>query len=75
MPYYRSVGNIPAKRHTHHLDETGHRFAEELMGQEGFSSNSSLLYHRNSPSALTAIEAVDATMPVRDGARRRPTCR
>ena len=59
MPYYRSVGNIPAKRHTHHLDESGHRYAEELMGQEGFSSNSSLLYHRNSPSALTAIEAVD----------------
>jgi homogentisate 1,2-dioxygenase len=59
MPYYRSVGNVPAKRHTHHLDETGHRFAEELMGQEGFSSNSSLLYHRNSPSALTAIETVE----------------
>ena len=58
MPYYRSVGNIPAKRHTHHLDDTGHRFAEELMGQEGFSSNSSLLYHRNAPSALTAIEPV-----------------
>ena len=39
--------------------ELPHRYAEELMGQEGFSSNSSLLYHRNSPSALTAIEAVD----------------
>ncbi len=58
MPYYRSVGDVPAKRHTHHLDESGHRFAEELMGQEGFSSNSSLLYHRHSPSALTAIEPV-----------------
>ena len=59
MPYYRSVGNVPAKRHTHHLDESGHRYAEELMGQEGFSSNSSLLYHRSSPSALTAIEEVE----------------
>lgn len=56
MPHYRSLGDIPPKRHTHHHDETGHRFAEELMGQEGFSSNSSLLYHRHSPSALTAIE-------------------
>lgn len=56
MPYYRSLGDVPAKRHTHHLDESGHRFAEELMGQEGFSSSSSLLYHRHSPSALTAIE-------------------
>ncbi len=56
MPYYRSVGDVPAKRHTHHHDDDGHRFAEELMGQEGFSSNSSLLYHRHSPSALSAIE-------------------
>lgn len=60
MSYYRSVGQVPAKRHTMHRDASGHRFAEELMGQEGFSSNSSLLYHRHSPSALTAIEHVDA---------------
>ncbi len=59
MPHYRRVGNIPKKRHTHHKDDSGHRFAEELMGQEGFSSNSSLLYHRHSPSALTAIETAD----------------
>ncbi len=32
---------------------------EELMGQEGFSSRSALLYHRNSPSAITAIEPID----------------
>ena len=59
MPYYRSLGDVPTKRHTHHLDESGRRFAEELMGQEGFSSNSSLLYHRHSPSALVAIEPVE----------------
>ncbi len=29
------------------------------MGEEGFSSISALLYHRHSPSAITAIEAVD----------------
>ena len=69
MPYYRSLGSIPAKRHTHHLDESGHRFAEELMGQEGFSSNSSLLYHRNSPSALTAIEPVEHVPPGTDPGR------
>ncbi len=61
MANYRHVGNVPAKRHTHHLDASGHRFAEELMGQEGFSSSSSLLYHRHSPSALTAIDAVELT--------------
>ena len=63
MPYYRSVGNVPAKRHTHHHDERGHRFAEELMGQEGFSSNSSLLYHRHSPSALAAIAVHQGSDP------------
>jgi homogentisate 1,2-dioxygenase len=63
VPYYRSLGDVPAKRHTHHLDESGHRFAEELMGQEGFSSNSSLLYHRHSPSALTAIEPAEIALP------------
>jgi homogentisate 1,2-dioxygenase len=63
MPYYRSLGDIPRKRHTFHRDGGGHRFAEELMGQEGFSSNSSLLYHRHSPSALTAIEPAELARP------------
>ena len=58
MPYYRSVGEVPRKRHTAFRDASGHRYAEELMGQEGFSSSSALLYHRHSPSAITAIEAV-----------------
>jgi homogentisate 1,2-dioxygenase len=59
MPHYRRVGDIPRKRHTAFRDSNDHRFHEELMGQEGFSSGSALLYHRNSPSAVTAIEAVD----------------
>lgn len=33
------------------------------MGQEGFSSASSLLYHRNPPTALLAAEAVVETEP------------
>ena len=76
MPYYRSVGDVPAKRHTHHLDDHGHRYAEELMGQEGFSSNSSLLYHRHSPSALSRIEPVSrpGSDPCVTG-RRDATCR
>ncbi len=58
MPYYRHVGEIPAKRHVAFRDADGHRFHEELMGQEGFSSRSALLYHRHAPSAITAIEAM-----------------
>ncbi len=58
MPYYRQVGDVPRKRHVAFRDESGHRFHEELMGQEGFSSRSALLYHRFAPSAITAVEPV-----------------
>ncbi|GAB2675066.1 homogentisate 1,2-dioxygenase domain-containing protein [Thalassiella azotivora] len=52
MAYYRSVGQVPQKRHTQFRQEDGSLFAEELMGEEGFSSDSSLLYHRGVPSAV-----------------------
>jgi homogentisate 1,2-dioxygenase len=52
MPYYRSVGSVPPKRHTQHRDDDGRLYREELMGEEGFSSDSSLLYHRGVPSAI-----------------------
>jgi homogentisate 1,2-dioxygenase len=59
MPYYRVMGDVPHKRHTFHHDSSGARYAEELVGQAGFSSSSALLYHRHSPSALAAIQAVE----------------
>jgi homogentisate 1,2-dioxygenase len=52
VAFYRSVGNVPPKRHTQHRDPDGRLYAEELMGQEGFSSDSSLLYHRGIPAAI-----------------------
>ena len=52
MPYYRSVGRLPRKHHT-----VGGGY-EELVGHDGFSGSSSLCYHRRSPSALVAVEAV-----------------
>ena len=52
MSYYRSVGAVPPKRHTQHRDPDGNLYREELMGEEGFSSDSSLLYHRGVPSAI-----------------------
>jgi homogentisate 1,2-dioxygenase len=52
MAYYRCVGEVPPKRHTQHRDPEGNLYREELMGEEGFSSDSSLLYHRGVPSAL-----------------------
>jgi homogentisate 1,2-dioxygenase len=58
MPYYRRVGDVPPKRHTQFRGPDGELYAEELMGTEGFSSSSALLYHRRPPTALLAAEAV-----------------
>ncbi|GAA0980092.1 homogentisate 1,2-dioxygenase [Acrocarpospora macrocephala] len=57
MAYYRSVGSVPHKRHTQHRTPEGGLYAEELMGEEGFSADSSLLYHAGIPSAI-----IDATL-------------
>jgi len=46
------MGDVPRKRHTQHRDPGGRLYREELMGEEGFSSDSSLLYHVGVPSAL-----------------------
>ena len=52
MAHYRRVGQVPPKRHTQFRRPDGGLYAEELVGEEGFSSDSSLLYHRALPSAL-----------------------
>lgn len=52
MAYYRRVGDVPPKRHTQHRRPDGGLYYEELTGEEGFSSDSSLLYHAGVPSAL-----------------------
>lgn len=59
MPHYRQVGEIPPKRHTQFRQPDGSLYAEELMGEEGFSFDSALLYHRFPPTKLVSIEAVD----------------
>src|SRR3569833_2269092 len=55
MPYYRVVGDVPRKRHIQFRRPDGGLYAEELMGEEGFSSDSALLYHRGIPSALVDV--------------------
>src|SRR3982750_1673684 len=59
MPYYRSAGSVPRKRHTQHRTPEGGLYSEELMGEEGFSSDSSLLYHVGIPSAVVDVRAWD----------------
>jgi homogentisate 1,2-dioxygenase len=59
MPYYRCVGSVPPKRHTQHRRPEGGLYYEELTGEEGFSANSSLLYHRGLPSAIVSASEWD----------------
>jgi homogentisate 1,2-dioxygenase len=59
VPYYRRVGDVPPKRHTQFRRPDGRLYAEELMSQEGFSFSSSLLYHREIPTAIVKAEPVD----------------
>lgn len=52
MPYFMQLGDIPRKRFSQHRRNDGRLYAAEVMGEEGFSSNMSLLYHRATPSAI-----------------------
>ncbi len=52
MTHYQRLGDVPPKRHTQFRKADGQLHYEELMGEEGFSSDSSLLYHRGVPSAI-----------------------
>jgi len=70
MAYYRRIGKVPDKRHTQHRGPDGTLYREELMGEEGFGSGSSLLYHRGNPSALS--DARDWEPPAEGYRRNRP---
>jgi homogentisate 1,2-dioxygenase len=59
MPFYRRVGDVPRKRHIRFERPDGGLYSEELMGVEGFSADSALLYHRQLPTAIVKAEAVE----------------
>jgi homogentisate 1,2-dioxygenase len=61
MPYYRAIGEIPRKRHVRFRRPDGGLYSEELMGEEGFVSDSSLLYHVHPPTAIVKSEGVTGT--------------
>lgn len=52
MAHYFSLGKIPHKRHTQFRKPDGGLYSEELYGTEGFSSNSSILYHIYPPTRV-----------------------
>src|SRR4051794_4524286 len=69
MAHYRQGGGGPRKRHTQFRGPDGGLYSEELMGEEGFSSDSSLLYHSGIPSALVDARPWELPGPVADAER------
>lgn len=63
MPYYHKLGAIPHKRHTQFRRPDGSLYSEQLFSTEGFSSDSSLLYHCHPPTAITQTEEPYDVMP------------
>ncbi len=55
MPYYYSLGEIPHKRHTQFRKPDGKLYSEQLFSTEGFSNDSSLLYHCHPPTQIVKI--------------------
>ena len=64
MPHYQQSGKIPHKRHTQFRKEDGTLYSEQLFSTEGFSSDSSLLYHCHPPTAISNVEASYDVSPV-----------
>jgi homogentisate 1,2-dioxygenase len=64
MPHYHSLGKIPRKRHTQFRKEDGSLYSEQLFSTEGFSSNSSLLYHTHPPTKIIRTEEPVNVAPV-----------
>lgn len=52
MPVYHHLGKIPRKRHTQFRNHAGVLYQEELVGTQGFSGVSSLVYHLHPPTIV-----------------------
>jgi homogentisate 1,2-dioxygenase len=61
MPIYHSLGSIPRKRHIAFRKPDGGIYHEELVGHEGFTGTSSLLYHVHPPTMVKSVRRVKET--------------
>jgi len=52
MVFYQKMGKLPKKRHTVFRDPAGSLYHEELIGNEGFTGISSLIYHISPPTMV-----------------------
>lgn len=63
MPHYCKLGSIPHKRHTQFRKPDGSLYAEQLFSTEGFSSNSTLLYHCHPPTEIVKVDTPFSAAP------------
>ena len=61
MPFYHTLGSVPKKRHTAFRKPNGGLYAEELMGHEGFTGTSALLYHTHPPTTVKSVRRLCET--------------
>lgn len=64
MPYYRSVGHVPQKRHTQHRAADGTLYFEELMGEEGLLLRLLIALPPQHPFGHQRVPGVGAARPV-----------
>jgi len=58
MPIYHQLGQIPCKRHVVFRRPDGALYAEELVGNKGFTGPSSLVYHVHQPTHVKSVRCV-----------------
>ncbi len=58
MPIYHTLGKIPRKRHIAFRGPDGKLYAEQLVGNEGFTGPSSLLYHVRPPTTVKSARRI-----------------
>ena len=57
LPIYHQLGRVPRKRHVAFRKDDGALHYEELVGNQGFTGPSSLLYHLRLPTAVKSVRA------------------
>lgn len=63
MPFYQKHGTIPKKRHIVSRQSNGNLYHEELVGTEGFSGMSSLVYHLHPPTMVKEMGEAYSVKP------------
>lgn len=63
MPFYHQLGQLPEKRHVVFRQPSGALYQEELVGTQGFSGLSSLVYHVFPPTKVKQKDKPYSILP------------